>query len=537
MIRRVALVVFLVSTLLLSQSAPSPQFDGKSWWGYVKVLAADDMEGRETGSEGLRKAQAYVVDELKKNGIEPAGSDGYYQSVKLRSRQIQEDQSSLALVHGGKTQPLVLGDDAMFSTRVDLAPTVEAPLVFVGYGLRVPEMQYDDLSGLDLKGKVAVLLVGSPGQMPSALASHYQSLAERWKGFQQAGVIGIVTIQNPAAMDIPWERQRLARTRPSMSLADPALDDAVGQKLAVIFNPARAQKLFEGTGHSFDEIAALGKDRKPLPRFPLNASIKAHATMLTKEVDSANIVAKIPGSDPVLKDEYVVLSAHLDHLGIGEPIRGDRIYNGAMDNASGSAVLLDTAASLKRSSEKMKRSVLFLFLTAEEKGLLGSKYFAAHPTVPPGSMIANINIDMFLPIFPLKLLTVYGLAESDLGDLARDVAQSQGLHVQPDPEPLRNAFIRSDQYNFIRHGIPAIAMKVGFEKGSPEEKIEHAWLTERYHAPSDDLDQPVDLAAAGKYEDVIRALLVTVSNSNGRPQWKQDSFFRRFAEAKRAGGD
>ncbi|HXZ80605.1 MAG TPA: M28 family metallopeptidase [Terriglobales bacterium] len=536
MIRKLALCLFLISTFLLSQSTTSAQFDGKSWWGYVKVLAGDDMEGRETGSEGLRKASAFVIDQLKKNGLEPAGNDGFYQPVKLRSRQIVEDQSSLALVRNGKTQPLVLGDDAMFSTRVELAPNVEAPLVFVGYGLRVPEMQYDDLAGLDLKGKVAVLLVGSPEQMPSALASHYQSLGERWKGFEQAGVIGIITIQNPAAMDIPWERQRLARTRPSMSLADPALDDAAGEKLAVIFNPARAQKLFEGTGHSFDEIAALGKNRKPLPHFALNATIKAHATMNTKEVDSANIVAKLPGSDPALKNEYVVLSAHLDHLGIGEPIHGDPIYNGAMDNASGSAVLLDTAASLKRSSEKMKRSVLFLFLTAEEKGLLGSKYFAAHPTAPAESMIANINIDMFLPIFPLKLLTVYGLAESDLGDVTREVAQSQGLRVQPDPEPLRNAFIRSDQYNFIRHGIPAVAMKVGFEKGSPEEKLEHAWLTERYHAPSDDLDQPVDLAAAGKYEDVISALLITVSNSDRRPQWKQDSFFRRFAEHNRAGG-
>ncbi|HMK28477.1 MAG TPA: M28 family metallopeptidase [Terriglobales bacterium] len=501
----------------------------------MKVLAADDMEGRETGSEGLRRASAYVVDQLKKNGLEPAGSDGFYQPVKLQSRQIVEDQSSLALVRNGKTQPLVLGDDAMFSTRAALAPHLEAPLVFAGYGLRVPEMHYDDLAGLDLKGKVAVLLVGSPEQMPSALASHYQSLGERWKAFQQAGAIGIVTIQNPAAMDIPWERQRLARTRPSMSLVDPALDDAAGEQLAITFNPARAQKLFEGTGHTFDEIAALGKERKPLPRFPLNLSIDAYATLRTQELDSANILARLPGSDPALRNEYVVLSAHLDHLGVGAPIRGDRIYNGAMDNASGSAVLLDTAASLRRSPEKLKRSVLFLFLTAEEKGLLGSKYFAARPTVSPGSIIANINIDMFLPIFPLRVLTVYGLAESDLGDLVTEVARSQGLRVQPDPEPLRNAFIRSDQYNFIRHGIPAIAMKVGFEKNSPEEKAAHDWLTERYHAPSDDLDQPVDLAAAGKYEDVIRALLVTVSNTDRPPQWKQNSFFRRFAGTDRAG--
>jgi len=241
-------------------------------------------------------------------------------------------------------------------------------------------------------------------------------------------------------------------------------------------------------------------------------------------------VAKLPGSDPGLRNEYVVVSAHIDHIGIGEPINGDRIYNGAMDNASGCAVLLDLADALKKSPEKLRRSVLLVFVTGEEKGLLGSRYFTAHPTVKPGSMIADINIDMFLPIVPLKVLTVYGLAESDVGDRARETAEALGLRVQPDPEPLRNSFIRSDQYNFIRHGIPALAMKVGFEIGSPEQKIFKDWLTQRYHAPSDDLDQPVDLAAAAKYEEMIHALTVRLANQDRRPQWKPDSFFRRFAQ-------
>ena len=233
---------------------------------------------------------------------------------------------------------------------------------------------------------------------------------------------------------------------------------------------------------------------------------------------------------PNLKNEYVVLSAHIDHLGIGEPINGDSIYNGAMDNASGSALLLDVAASLKKSPEKLKRSVLFVFVTGEEKGLLGSKYFAAHPTVDPKSMVADINVDMFLPIVPLKILTVYGLAESDLGDMARQVAQSHGITVQPDLEPQRNIFIRSDQYNFIRHGIPALAMGVGAVPGSPEQKILKDWLTQRYHAPSDDLNQPVDLASAALYEEVVRGLMIAVAQSPQRPQWKQDSFFRRYAQ-------
>jgi Zn-dependent M28 family amino/carboxypeptidase len=298
--------------------------------------------------------------------------------------------------------------------------------------------------------------------------------------------------------------------------------------MMVVFNPADAEKLFQGSGHTFAEMAALAKDRKPLPRFPLNASLQARTKVIQKDVDSANVVAKLPGTDPKLQSQYVVLSAHMDHLGIGEPINGDRIYNGAMDNASGSALVLDIAKSLRGSQVRLKRSVLFVFVTGEEKGLLGSKYFAAHPTVPKDSLVGDINTDMFLPIFPFKILTVYGLDESTLGDMVRTVAQKQGIQVQGDPEPLRNAFIRSDQYSFIREGVPAIAMKVGFVPGSPEAATEKKWLTERYHAPSDDLNQPVDLAAAGKFEDLVQALAIEVSNNPLRPQWSDNSFFKRF---------
>jgi Zn-dependent M28 family amino/carboxypeptidase len=510
-------------------AATDPTFNGTSWWNYVKVLASDDMEGRETGSPGLRKAQEFVVEQLKSAGLEPVGSRSYYQPVRFESRQIVEQQSSLALVHNGQVEPLALGDDVIFSTRVDLASAVEAPLVFAGYGLTIPELGHDDLAGLDLRDKVVVIFPGAPAEIPGALASHYQSAGERWKALRKAGAVGVITILNPAAMDIPWSRISANRAHPSMALKGAEFDETSGEKLAVVFNPEKAQKLFEGSGHTLQEMLDLVKDRKPLPRFPLVPTIRAKASVNKKMVESANLVAELPGGDPKLKNEYVVLSAHLDHLGIGEPINGDRIYNGAMDNASGSAVLLDLIASLKKSPKRLKRSLLFVFVTGEEKGLLGSRYFTTHPTVKPGSMIANINIDMFLPIVPLKVLTVYGLAESDMGDLVRDVAQSLSVQVQPDPEPQRNAFIRSDQYNFIRHGVPALAMKVGFEKGSPQQAIFKDWLTQRYHAPSDDLDQPVDLAAAGKYEDIIHELMVRLADSAGRPQWKQDSFFRRYA--------
>jgi Zn-dependent M28 family amino/carboxypeptidase len=521
---------FSVTVAAFAQQAAKNDFDGKTWWDYVKVLADDNMEGRETGSAGLKRAEAYVVEQLKSDGVEPAGSDGYYQPVKFEVRQIVEKDSSIALIRDGKSEPLTLGEDAFFNTRVNLAPEIEAPLVFVGYGLTIPEKNYDDLAGLDLKGKVAVIFGGSPAEMPGALASHYQSAGKRWKSLRKAGVVGVVSLPNPASMDIPWSRMALNRAHPSMELADASLNETEGEKLSMIVNPASAEKLFAGSGHTFAEIAELGKDRKPLPRFPLAVSIKAVTKVDKTEVESANVIGKLPGSDPALKNEYLVLSAHIDHLGIGEPINGDKIYNGAMDNGSGSALLLDVARSLKQDPAAHKRSILFVFVCGEEKGLLGSKYFAAHSTVPAKSIVADINTDMFLPLTPLKLLTVYGLQESDLGDIVREVAEAQGVKVQGDPEPLRNAFIRSDQYSFIRHGIPAVAMKVGYEQGSADAKLYKDWLTQRYHAPSDDTNQPVDLQSAAAFEAIVRGLTIAVANRSERPQWKSDSFFRRFAQ-------
>jgi Zn-dependent M28 family amino/carboxypeptidase len=331
-------------------------------------------------------------------------------------------------------------------------------------------------------------------------------------------------------MDIPWSRMSLNRAHPSMDLAGDEFNETAGEQITAIINPSHAEMLFQGTGHSFAEIATLAKDRKPLPRFALPISLRATARMEKHELESTNIVARLSGGDPTLKNEYVVLSAHIDHIGIGEPINGDRIYNGAMDNGSGSALILDLARSLAK--EELRRSVLFVWVTGEEKGLLGSKYFATHPTVPATSLVADLNTDMFLPIVPLKVLTIYGLAESDLGDRAATAAKSLGIRVQADPEPLRNLFIRSDQYNFIRHGVPSLAMKVGFDPGSPEQQIFKDWLTKNYHAPSDDANQPVDLSAAAAFEEVMHALTIEVATNPQRPAWKQDSFFRRYAGGK-----
>jgi Zn-dependent M28 family amino/carboxypeptidase len=259
--------------------------------------------------------------------------------------------------------------------------------------------------------------------------------------------------------------------------------------------------------------------------------LKVKTAVKRGDVVSQNVAGIFEGSDPKLKDQYVVLSAHVDHLGVGNPINGDAIFNGAMDNAAGVATLLDIAADLKQSSAKTKRSILFVAVTGEEKGDLGSDYFARHPPVPVKSMVADINTDMFLPLYPLKLLTVPGLEESTLGDDIRVVAQQMGVAVQPDPQPARNIFIRSDQYSFVKQGIPAIFPGFGNVKGSKEEAIENKWLAERYHAPSDDLNQPVDKPAAGEFNLLIEHLLVRVADAATNPEWKKTSFFRRYAKS------
>jgi Zn-dependent M28 family amino/carboxypeptidase len=351
----------------------------------------------------------------------------------------------------------------------------------------------------------------------------------RWKALKAAGAVGEISISNPRHMESPWERRARARTIPSMSLADPALDELAGERLGLGVNPARAEKFFAGGPHTFAEIVDRAERREPLPRFALPLAIRTRIREETAPAESFNVAGVIRGSDPSLAKEYVVLSAHLDHLGIGPPIAGDPIYNGAMDNASGCAALLDFAQEQRASGTRLKRSVLLLFVTAEEKGLLGSRWYAVHPTVPRDAMVADLNIDMFLPLFPLRLVTVLGLDESDLGQEIRVAARRLGISVQRDPEPERHVFIRSDQYNFVREGVPAVMVDVAAPAGTPEAALLKKWLFERYHAPSDDGNQPVDRDAATAYEKLMFGAARSVANRPDRPQWKPESFFRRFA--------
>jgi Zn-dependent M28 family amino/carboxypeptidase len=323
---------------------------------------------------------------------------------------------------------------------------------------------------------------------------------------------------------------RLAETADAAAVAKrhPALADDHGEMFSASFNPAQAEKLFAGTGHTFAELLALADAQKPLPRFPLGKSIAAKVTTEMTHVESPNIAAKLIGSDPKLKSEYVLVSAHLDHLGVGAPIHGKTIYTGAMDDASGVATVLEVAKKFSEAKTRPKRSMLFLVFTAEEKGLLGSRYFAGHPTVPESEIKADLNLDMFMPIFPLKKLHVMGLEQSTLAEQAKAVGAEHSIEIAVDPEPDRNSFIRTDQYSFVQAGVPALAFKFGWTMGSPEYKAWRGWLAQRYHSTDDDLTQPVDLAAAAQFNSFLADLARKVADDPSTPHYLDSSFFRRF---------
>jgi Zn-dependent M28 family amino/carboxypeptidase len=315
-----------------------------------------------------------------------------------------------------------------------------------------------------------------------------------------------------------------------MALADKSMDEGAGQLLNAPVNPAHAEKFFAGSPHTFKEILELANAGKPLPKFPLNGRIRSSVTVTRTPSRSDNVVGILPGADSKLRNEYVVVTAHLDHLGVAGRGEGDRIYNGAMDNASGIATLIETAAAAAAKKGGFKRSIAFVAVTAEEKGLLGSRYFAHNPTIPARGMIANLNTDMFLPLFPLESLIVAGIDESDLAADLRKVAEKTGIEVTADPEPERNAFTRSDQYSFIRRGIPALSLKVGFVRDSPEHETVKKWRTERYHGVSDDISQPIDKQAAVDFNRLYLQVVEAVANRATRPSWNRDSFFKRFAQ-------
>ena len=507
-----------------------------AWWRHVTRLAHDSMRGREAGSPEHRKAAEYVAREFERAGLQPAGAanGSFLQPVALLERRIDESASRLAIVRDGREEAIPLGVDAVLSARFAPTVRVDAPVVFIGYGLRIPSHGHDDLSGLDLRGKVVAVINAPPRGIPASVLADARSRA--WATLRAAGVVGTIQFYGAVrrATEVPWSRVLAGRLTSSMMLADTTLDPLGGRsQLGAAVRAELAERFFAGSPHRFADVVALADSGLPMPRFALPVSVRAVTQTAMRTVTSDNVAGLLPGTDPALRDEVVVLTAHLDHEGIALPVAGDTIYNGAMDNASGTAALIEVAGSLGRDAREgrgPRRSVAFVAVTAEEKGLLGSRYYARYPTVGTRRVVANLNTDMFLPLMPFTRLIVGGLEESDLAADVQRVGRAMGIEVMGDPEPERNSFIRSDQYSFIRAGIPALSLKLGFLRDSPEHELIRRWRAERYHAPSDDLSQPIDHAAARQFVALYARLVREVADRPTRPAWNPDSPFRRYAE-------
>ncbi|MES2173552.1 MAG: M28 family metallopeptidase [Pseudomonadota bacterium] len=508
----------------------TPEGDaGARWWAHVQALANDGMEGRGTGTPGYDRAADYVIAQFKALGLKPAGIDGYKQPVAFIEQVILADQSSASLVGPQGEVALAVPGDLIFSGGGGPVPeSIDAPMVFAGYGLHLPEAGHDDFAGLDVKGKIVVVLSGGPSTLSGALKSHARSERAHWLAEQ--GALGLITLVTPKQVEIPWVRRLALAGAPALYYADATLRETQTPFLGAQYDPAKSAQFFAGTDKDFAAIAAAADASAPVASFPLALRFKAQVAAKRRELSSPNLIAVLPGSDPKLRPEHVVLSAHLDGYGVGTPIKGDAIYNGAFDNASGVASLLEIARALKASKVKPKRSILFAIVTAEEKGLLGARYFARRPTVPQKSIVADLNFDMALPIFPLTSVTPIGYDQSSLGQDAAAVSAQMNLPITPDPFPDRNVFIRSDQYAFIREGIPALFFKYGFKAGTPEADTEKAWRANLYHSPFDDLNQPVMPAESAKLNDYVTAVTLRVANADARPAWNKDSFFKRFAK-------
>ncbi|NML89542.1 MULTISPECIES: M28 family metallopeptidase [unclassified Sphingobium] len=519
------LLLGLISTTALA----APDNRAEAWWSHVRTLAGDAYEGRGTGKPGYDKAADYVIAQLQALGLQPAGTHGYKQPIAFTEQVILSQDSSASLTGAEGETALAVPADIIFSGGGGpVPPTVSAPLVFAGYGLHLPEVNHDDFAGLDLKGKIVVVVSGGPSTISGALKSHARSERAAWLAKQ--GALGLIQLVTPKQVEIPWDRRMALASQPALFFRDQALRETAAPFLSAQFDPAKSALLFAGSGHDFTEIAAAADKSAPVPSFPLARRLDAKVAARRSDISSPNIIALMPGTDPALRKEYVILSAHLDGYGVGTPIKGDAIYNGAIDNASGVASLLEIARTLRESKVKPRRSILFAFVTAEEKGLLGSTYFARRPTVPHKAMVADLNFDMALPIFPLTSVTPIGYDQSSLGKDAEAVSAQMNLPITPDPFPDRNVFIRSDQYSFIRTGIPALFFKYGFKADTPEAAVEKAWRANIYHSPRDDANQPVMPAESVKLNDYVAAVTLRVANAPGRPQWNGDSFFRRFVK-------
>ncbi len=494
--------------------------------GHMTALSSDAMAGRRPGTAGYDSAAAYLVRESQVLGLEPGGMSGtYLQPIDFRRATVEPSSAEFTV----SDRTLVYGSDYTLSPRTTHAGVdVQAPMVFAGFGISAPGLGYDDFEGLDVVGKLVVVLSGAPDDFGSLERTVLSSSASRDAELRARGAAGVVIVQPDDLGD--GARPRVRYAVPDDAARDTSIPEELEASAAV--TQQIAETWITEAGHRPEDVLASLRAGEPMS-FDLGLTGRVRATFSHESFESANVAALLPGSDERLRDEVLVLTAHLDHLGIGAKIEGDSIYNGTLDNASGSAALLTLASALTR-MEAPRRSVLFLWVTAEESGLLGSEYFARFPSIESGRVVANQNMDGVMGMITAATdVLAFGYEHSNLSEAVDYAVGITGTPVAPDPTPEENLFIRSDQYAFVRQGIPAIWVQGGRSAIDPDRDAQgelDTWIVERYHKPTDDLDQPLDLE--GVRRELRSNLLVTwyIVNEMGPIEWRTDSFlYRRWA--------
>lgn len=508
---------------------------------HMTTLADDAMEGRGPGTPGYERALQYVEGTIREMGLAPAGeAGGFRQRVPLRNGTVSADESRIAITGPSGRHTLQYGVDALLGAD-HLRETVtldDAPVVFVGYGVSAPMLGYDDYAQAgDLTGKVVAYLSGAPAKFPSNERAYFSSGTVKDAEAAKRGAIGTVSFTTPDDPRFRWEVSVATSAQGGFSWIDadgrPNRGDAA-LRGAVSLNHSGVARLFEGTPKPLARIFADAAASVP-QAVPLPTRLSVTTRTRHRAVDSANLVAKLEGSDPTLRQEHVVYVAHIDHFGVGTPMHGDAIYNGAHDNASGVAIVLEVARAYRALPTPPRRSVIFLFVTAEEWGLLGSDYFARNPTVPKSSLVANLSLDMPFLYHRLVDIVPYGAQHSTLADPVAKAAAHLGVGLAADPIPEQVLFIRSDHFSFIRQGIPALFIKSGFQTGDPSKDgsaINAGYRRDVYHKPNDDMSQPFDFEAGAMHARLNFLIGWLVAQTETRPGWNPGDFFGQVFGSK-----
>ncbi len=506
---------------------------------HMAFLSDDLLEGRGTGTRGYQLAANYVRAQFEAMGLKPAGVGGsYFQNVHFRRIELLRDKSSFAVKqNNGPTRTLTIEKDYVMGGDPLSADTrAEGQVVFVGYGVSAPEFNYDDYAGIDVRGKIVAALYGAPPKMPSAPGAHFSSNEQKLRMAAERGAIGYISIwAGKTEQRTPFtEYVRFTRGPGFRWLDEKGVPDGAEPSIrgTARISSSTAALLFEGAPKSWKDALRDAENSQP-QAFPLAASVTMHIVSRYSAAESPNVAAILPGSDPQLKNEYVAFTAHLDHLGIGDPVKGDSIYNGAADNASGTSALIEMARAFSELHPAPRRSLLFIAVTGEEEGLLGSDYYAQNPTVPIRQVVADINMDEVSFLYDFKDIVPLGGEHSSLGQVADDVARHMGLIASPDPLPEEVYFVRSDQYSFILQGVPSLYVEEGLQTVNPDldgKKMQFDWEVQRYHQPSDDMSQPFDFNATVKCTRVDLAVAYEVAQQTERPHWNAGDFFNKFTK-------